>query len=632
MRMVATILVVLLGARTLPSRADGIVHFYYFFDPTCSSCAEVHKQVLEPLLAKYGASIAAEELSIGDKVNFDLMLAMEKHYQVTASSIPEVYIGDKALIGPDEITTGLEQQIQAYLQAGGVALPADVVTVQPTATPTPPPAGASGNAVVKVMMFYSPTCPHCENVLKNILPPIQQKYGPLLEIRTVNIYSAPTQQFWYDVMTAFNIGADSHYVPMLFIGTDVLVGDKIISDTLPGLIDTYLSKGGTEYPLAEQMTDALAPILPIPKPAGAVLGPPAPIYIVYFYQGNCTDCPRAEADLNIIVAQHPQVVIRRFDIQLNLTLYQYLGHRAGVPVTQTATIPALFVGDKYLLGDQLSAPGIETLITPYLETGSPEPWTGFDATQVANGTSAIDRFHSFTLTSALGAGLVDGINPFLFAIMCILITLVVLRQRKGSRLFAVGGTFVVGIFIAILASVGSGFAQYLMTPPFLHTISVGLYAFLVLLCLLLALSIIGVDFQFVPAKPGEKRLTLPERLRYLALRPLPEKTENQRETLGALILGILVALVTFTITQSAYLSTIGFALNDTATRTQALLALLLYTVMYILPAIGIFEIATLDMNSRRLMDTLRHHTRASKLAGAVLFLLLAVWLTMYLLA
>lgn len=618
-------IVLLLGVHALPSQADGVVHFYYFYDPTCGSCEEVHRQVLEPLLAKYGARIAAEERSIADKANFELMLALEAHYQVAVGSIPEVYIGDKALIGPEEIQAELEQQIEAYLQAGGVALPVDIAPVQVSATSTPPPSGASGSAVVKVMLFWSPTCPHCENTLKNILPLIQQKYGALLEIRTVNIYSAPTQQFWYDVMAAFNIGADSHFVPMLFIGTEVLIGDKVISDTLPELIDTYLAAGSADYPLADKLTDALAPVLPAPQVAGEVLGPPAPIYIAYFYQPVCDECTRAEADLASIMAKYPQVQIRRLNIQDEPALYQYLSSKAGVPEAKQLTAPSLFVGDKYLLGDQVRAPAIEALLTPYLESGSPELWLGYDSSQAAVEKSVIDRFRSFGLLTVVGAGLLGGINPFIFTIMILLVSNLVLNKCKGRTMLATGGAFTLGVFLTYLG-VGFGFLKFLAALPFLNAISKWIYAVTALLCLGLAVGSILDVFKAKAGKLNEMSLRLPERLRSLSRRLIREGTGSRLLMLSAFILGVCVSLVELAHADQVYLPTIILMLDIPAGRAQATYYLVLHSVMFILPLIGIFLLAYFDTTSQQFMDGMKKHTTAVKLGTAILFLLLVAWL------
>jgi thiol-disulfide isomerase/thioredoxin len=40
---------------------------------------------------------------------------------------------------------------------------------------------------VKVLLFYSKTCPHCHAVMEQVLPPLQEKYGRKLEVRQLEI-------------------------------------------------------------------------------------------------------------------------------------------------------------------------------------------------------------------------------------------------------------------------------------------------------------------------------------------------------------------------------------------------------------------------------------------------------------
>ena len=55
-------------------------------------------------------------------------------------------------------------------QAGvGVSTPAPAVTAEP------------GKPVVRFFLFFSPTCPHCHEVMNNYLPTVYEKYGDQVE-------------------------------------------------------------------------------------------------------------------------------------------------------------------------------------------------------------------------------------------------------------------------------------------------------------------------------------------------------------------------------------------------------------------------------------------------------------------
>ncbi len=100
----ALLLILVLAPR---GHAEGTVHLIYFYDPDCSVCQETHREVLEPLMAEYGERLVVEELAMNDISNFSLMMDMEQAFNVQVSGIPEVFIGQDALIGaePDPCST-----------------------------------------------------------------------------------------------------------------------------------------------------------------------------------------------------------------------------------------------------------------------------------------------------------------------------------------------------------------------------------------------------------------------------------------------------------------------------------------------------------------------------------------------
>jgi len=102
--------------------------------------------------------------------------------------------------------------------------------------------------VVRAVLFYANTCPHCHYVMEQVLPPLQKQYGDRLEIRMLEVSDANNYQLWVKAMDAYKVPADWRGVPMLFIGDKVLVGSRDIPEQLPGLIEQYLAAGGVDYP------------------------------------------------------------------------------------------------------------------------------------------------------------------------------------------------------------------------------------------------------------------------------------------------------------------------------------------------------------------------------------------------
>ncbi len=259
--------------RPAPSRADGQVHLLYFFDPECSSCQAIHKEVLEPLIASYGDKLVVEERNMVEQDNFDLMLDLEQQYQVAASDIPEVFIGQDALIGPDDIRARLKERIDYYLAQGGVALPTVGQAVATLPAPTALATAATPTAecseceathaaartaaaekrtvapeaatlpVIHIAYFFQTGCDVCERA-EHDLSYIQGKY-PQVQITRYNIEEeAALNQY---LCERANVPAEKHLTaPALFVGREYLLDDEVRARAIEELIAPYLASGATE--------------------------------------------------------------------------------------------------------------------------------------------------------------------------------------------------------------------------------------------------------------------------------------------------------------------------------------------------------------------------------------------------
>ena len=137
-----------------------------------------------------------------------------------------------------------------------------------SATPTPP-----SEAVVRAVLFYSPTCGHCLHVIKDVLPPIIEQYGPRLQIIGVDVSSPSGQALYQAALKHYHI--DKQYVPFLVVGGEALIGSADIPQRFPSLIDQYLRQGGVDWPGVPGLVDAIAAAqtAQAPTPAPTALPP-----------------------------------------------------------------------------------------------------------------------------------------------------------------------------------------------------------------------------------------------------------------------------------------------------------------------------------------------------------------------
>lgn len=119
---------------------------------------------------------------------------------------------------------------------------------------TSPVQAQSDAPVIRAVLFYSPTCPHCHKVMTEDLPPIQEKYGEQLQILEINVTEQDGAELYQLAIATFNISQNRLGVPAMFIGQTLLVGDVEIPTQLPVMIETGLQQGGIDWPAIPGLT------------------------------------------------------------------------------------------------------------------------------------------------------------------------------------------------------------------------------------------------------------------------------------------------------------------------------------------------------------------------------------------
>ncbi len=102
--------------------------------------------------------------------------------------------------------------------------------------------------VVRVVMFWLGTCGHCEYVINEVLPPLQDQYGDQLDILSIELVTQGDMDRFYETAAIVGIAKENVGVPFMIVGESVLTGSEQIPRELPGLIEVHLASGGIDYP------------------------------------------------------------------------------------------------------------------------------------------------------------------------------------------------------------------------------------------------------------------------------------------------------------------------------------------------------------------------------------------------
>jgi uncharacterized membrane protein len=129
-------------------------------------------------------------------------------------------------------------------------------------------------AVVRAVLFYSPTCGHCEYVINNVLRPMIEQYGNQLQIAGINVTEQQGQALFMAAMQKY--GFESAGVPFLVIGDTVLIGSADIPEKFPDLVKTYLARDGMDWPDIPGLIEVVNPPTVTPENATETSAAEAP--------------------------------------------------------------------------------------------------------------------------------------------------------------------------------------------------------------------------------------------------------------------------------------------------------------------------------------------------------------------
>ena len=114
-------------------------------------------------------------------------------------------------------------------------------------------------SVVQAVFFFSPTCPHCHDVIDNLLMPMIEEYGDRLQIMAVNVTEEDGQALYQIAIEHYQIPQNRLGVPTMIINDVVLVGSGEIPGQFPQMVEEGLAAEGFGWPGIPGLEEAVAP-------------------------------------------------------------------------------------------------------------------------------------------------------------------------------------------------------------------------------------------------------------------------------------------------------------------------------------------------------------------------------------
>ncbi|MEZ4669840.1 MAG: cytochrome c biogenesis protein CcdA [Anaerolineae bacterium] len=468
--------------------------------------------------------------------------------------------------------------------------------------------------IARLIIFHSPTCPHCVYVLENVLPALQARYGSHLEVRLYDLTEpnnyasyAALHERYPDLPTG---------IPQAYISGQVIVGDTPIEEQVPLLIDSCITQGGCQWTLEFNNAVAATPV-PVAQ---------QPIYLAYCYDPTCLECEQVTYALGYLESQNANLVVRRFNVRDDAALIEAMCERYGVPEHDRLRAPAIFIADQYLVEEEISLTQLSDMIANPESAATGAPWENLNTADVSSATARItDRFGGFNILAVAAAGLLDGINPCAFTTIIFFISYLALTGRSQREVLLVGVAFTVAVFLTYLL-MGLGLSTLVEQISMVSTVGRVIYGVTALICLGLAVVSMTDYIKIRRGQLTEIALQLPKSLKKRIHSTIRSHSRMRNTVLAAFSAGVLVSVFELVCTGQVYLPTIVFMTGVAEQRLTAVTYLVFYNLMFVVPLLAVFTVTYFGIGSQRLTAIFQQNAGAVKLLTAALFALFGIWL------
>ncbi len=353
--------------------------------------------------------------------------------------------------------------------------------------------------------------------------------------------------------------------------------------------------------------------VPLARAADSSPSGQATVQVTFFFTPGCRMCkPVNQAVDRAEQAYGPRIRVERVDLsdpqdgaEAAQRLFGLLD-RHGVQGTPSL---AVFVGDRCLAGAEAILDGLDAAIQAELDR-APAPQRA----------AHVDRTD---LLYVAGVALADGFNPCAFAAVILLVSLMTVAGRSRREVVAIGLAFTAGVYVTYVV-IGLFLYSALQRVSALHVVGDLVYYLAFGLCVVFgALSLSDAWRVWRGTGPERMHLHLPDAWRERIRRRLRASVHASHLFAAALASGVAVSVLESACTGQVYFPFLAGLARGQGAYARAVLLLLWYNLLFVLPLIGVFCAALAGVTSERLARFGRSNLVPAKVALALVFLAMA---------
>jgi len=292
----------------------------------------------------------------------------------------------------------------------------------------------------------------------------------------------------------------------------------------------------------------------------------------FFYGKGCLHCASGLEFLNSLENKYPLLTIKKHETyfdQAERELFEQMTSAFGEKIEG---VPTTFIDNRIIVGfsDSIAA-SIEDGVRICLEDGCDDPINKIKDNEtiklIGDKTTAFERL---TIPAVISAAIVDAINPCAFAVLIILMSTILVSKDRRKALLA-GLAFSLSVFISYFL-MGIGLYSAIQASGLGHTFYLVVAILAIFIGLFNLKDYLWYGKWFVMEVPRSWRPKMKSLIGGITSVP------------GAFAVGFVVSLFLLPCTSGPYIVILGLLAKAT-TKSYALLLLVLYNLIFILPMV-----------------------------------------------
>lgn len=465
----------------------------------------------------------------------------------------------------------------------------------------------------KMLFFYSEFCSHCGVIKKEFLPGFLKKYGDRFEFVEMNVAETAVFDSLVAIESRLNFPEkEKDYPAVYFMGT-LLEGEIPVGTKLEPLVKAWIARADS-FEAAERRVMEQKPVVVSPKIEEFV----KPVHIAYFFKQGCKHCSRAKEIVSWLERFRPNVRVESFDIaeKRSKLLAVALGLRNGVPRDRLMGTPAFFIGNDFLIEEDVSQTMLTQLVDRHSPSGTDPFWKSIGPDELKKAEAEItETFDSIALAAIALAALGDGVNPCAFATIIFFVSYLTMLGRNRREIFIVGLSFAMAVYLTYFL-IGLGFLNVVKRAANLDLLSKIIFGSAAALCMVFGVLSVGDYFKARAGKTSDMTLQLPAYLKKRIHATVREKAKSRSLVAGAVIAGFTISILEFACTGQVYLPTITYMAS---LKAKAIGYLLFYNALFIAPLLVVFGAVYFGASSQMVAKFMERRVGAVKLVLAGVF-------------